>query len=175
MPGTLDANGIYLYSEDDPASPVSDLLNLGMDSTSDAVGALRSRVTALEAVPAMADLTPATNWDHYETTGLWSKAKWVKDRNGIVTLHGLFKCTAALGSTGVPQTLTILPVGARPASGAGNGSLIFTEYCTFATGGVTRVDINTVGAVQVQPVTGTNTYAIGSIVTISGISFMAGA
>jgi len=46
--GALDANGIWLYGEDDPASPVSDLLNLGMDSASDAVGDAKARLTAIE-------------------------------------------------------------------------------------------------------------------------------
>src|SRR5665647_2593528 len=46
--GTLDANGVWIYGEDDPASPVSDLLNLGMDSVSDAIGDTKARVTTLE-------------------------------------------------------------------------------------------------------------------------------
>lgn len=48
--GALDANGVWIYGEDDPASPVSDLLNLGMDSVSDAVGDAKARLTTLEGV-----------------------------------------------------------------------------------------------------------------------------
>jgi len=47
--GALDANGVWIYGEDDPASPVSDLLNLGMDSVSDAVGDAKARLITLES------------------------------------------------------------------------------------------------------------------------------
>ena len=57
--GALDTNGIWIYGEDDPASPVSDLLNLGQDSVSDAVGDLKARVTTIENA-ASAAWTPYT-------------------------------------------------------------------------------------------------------------------
>ena len=38
-PGGLDSNGIWLYGEDDSEALASDLLNLGMQSVSDALGA----------------------------------------------------------------------------------------------------------------------------------------
>lgn len=58
--GALDANGVWIYGEDDPASPVSDLLNLGMDSVSDVVGDAKARLTTLEAGPgAWTAYTPA--------------------------------------------------------------------------------------------------------------------
>lgn len=52
MPGALDPNGVYQYAESDAASPVSDLLNLGMESVSDQLVADRLRLTALETATA---------------------------------------------------------------------------------------------------------------------------
>lgn len=40
--GHIDANGVWIYGEDDPASPASDLLNLGQESISDQIGLLRA-------------------------------------------------------------------------------------------------------------------------------------
>lgn len=72
MPGALDANGIYMYAEDDPISPFSDFMNLGQDSISDALAALSTaldgRLDILEAgtgtVPTMLAL---------QTSGTWTK------------------------------------------------------------------------------------------------------
>ncbi|WP_026874297.1 hypothetical protein [Jiangella gansuensis] len=46
--GALDENGIWLYTEDDPASPFSDTLNLLAESTSDQFTADRARLSAVE-------------------------------------------------------------------------------------------------------------------------------
>jgi hypothetical protein len=48
MPGGLDANGIYIYAEDDDLSPFSALLNKLADSTSDEFTADRNRLDAIE-------------------------------------------------------------------------------------------------------------------------------
>lgn len=47
--GAYDSNGIWIYTEDDPASPFSDLLNLLAESASDQFAAAVARVAALEA------------------------------------------------------------------------------------------------------------------------------
>lgn len=47
-PGSFDANGIWLYGEDDTESLASDLLNIGQDSVSDQLTIDRGRLTALE-------------------------------------------------------------------------------------------------------------------------------
>jgi hypothetical protein len=44
--GSISANGVWIYGEDDPASPFSGLLNLGMQSVSDRIGVLAARVPA---------------------------------------------------------------------------------------------------------------------------------
>lgn len=47
-PGGIDANGVYLYGENDSASPVSDMLNLSGTSISTQFTNDRARLTALE-------------------------------------------------------------------------------------------------------------------------------
>jgi hypothetical protein len=47
-PGGVDSNGVYLYGESDAASPVSDMLNLGLSSVSTQLTNDRSRLTNLE-------------------------------------------------------------------------------------------------------------------------------
>lgn len=54
--GAYDDNGIYIFTEDDPAAPFSDTLNLLGESTSDAFGADRARLDGLEGIGAR------TNW-----------------------------------------------------------------------------------------------------------------
>lgn len=47
--GALDPNGIWLYGEDDSEDTFSELLNIGQDATSDAIGSDRARLSVLEA------------------------------------------------------------------------------------------------------------------------------
>jgi hypothetical protein len=51
-PGGINANGVYLYGEDDSAAPFSDMLNLGMDSVSTQFTNDRARLTSLETTAA---------------------------------------------------------------------------------------------------------------------------
>jgi hypothetical protein len=51
-PGGINANGVYLYGEDDSAAPFSDMLNLGMDSVSTQFTNDRGRLTSLETTAA---------------------------------------------------------------------------------------------------------------------------
>ena len=46
--GALDPNGIWLYGEDDSEDTFSELLNIGQDATSDAIGSDRARLSVLE-------------------------------------------------------------------------------------------------------------------------------
>jgi hypothetical protein len=48
----LDSNGIWQYSETDPLSPFSDLLNMGQVSVSDAIEDVNTRVSAIKPWPA---------------------------------------------------------------------------------------------------------------------------
>lgn len=56
--GAIDANGIWIYTEDDPAAPFSDTLNLLAESTSDEIANDRARLTALEAQGDASSWTP---------------------------------------------------------------------------------------------------------------------
>jgi hypothetical protein len=51
-PGGLDANGIWLYGEDDSEALASDLLNLGMESVSDALADFSKGFTASSTITA---------------------------------------------------------------------------------------------------------------------------
>jgi hypothetical protein len=55
--GSLDANGIWIYGEDDSEPTFSGLLNKLGDSTSDAVGTINTDITALES-RALSGLVP---------------------------------------------------------------------------------------------------------------------
>lgn len=55
--GDTDNNGIYHYTEDDYRSLFSDLLNLGQEATSVAIGVLRGRVKDLEDAAVRPHLT----------------------------------------------------------------------------------------------------------------------
>lgn len=49
--GALDANGIWIYGEDDSEPTFSELLNKLGESTSDVVGSLDSEITVLQELP----------------------------------------------------------------------------------------------------------------------------
>lgn len=57
--GALDAQGIWQYGEDDPASPFSNLLNLLAESTSTELANDRARLSALEAEGSKASWSPS--------------------------------------------------------------------------------------------------------------------
>lgn len=56
--GAYDSNGIWIYTEDDPASPFSDLLNTGMESVSVELGNDRARLDAVEGRGDASNWTP---------------------------------------------------------------------------------------------------------------------
>lgn len=109
--GTLDTNGVWIYGEDDPASPFSDLLNLGMDSASDAIGTLRSRVTAIEGqqtaeraawiayTPTLANITLGNG----TVTARYKRVGSVIHAMGVITLG----TTTSMGNVviGTPTTM----------------------------------------------------------------------
>ena len=57
---TLDENGILRYDETDVRGTFSDLLNMGQDATSDAVGADRARLTVLEGDRSLSAVSGAS-------------------------------------------------------------------------------------------------------------------
>jgi len=65
-PGYVDAQGVRLFGEADVEGLASDMLNLGMDSVSDAFVLDRIRLTALEAATRH-----ATSYANLPSTGNW--------------------------------------------------------------------------------------------------------
>ena len=59
-PGGLDSNGIWLYGEDDSEALASDLLNLGMQSVSDALGAGFGKILQVVQASTSTQVTIAT-------------------------------------------------------------------------------------------------------------------
>lgn len=153
--GALDANGIWIYGEDDPASPASDLLNLGQESTSDAVGDAKARLTALEAPPA-AWVNPAlgNSWVTPGAMGsLYQIAAYRLDA-GQVQLRGM------IGAGTLSTPIFTLPAGFRPA--------LREMFSCVANGGSAQVEVRPDGMVIVIA------YASGStntLVSLAGIRF----
>lgn len=113
--GALDANGVWIYGEDDPASPVSDLLNLGMDSVSDAVGDAGARLTTLETRvtgDAGAALTLGAGWTSILASG--PSVSYLAP-GGFVVVQGLIRRTGATITNGQSGTIATLAAGHRPA------------------------------------------------------------
>ena len=59
--GYYDANGVYIYGEDDNISLFSDLLNLGEESISDAITDIKTDITNLETKRAHGRFTASAD------------------------------------------------------------------------------------------------------------------
>ena len=68
-PGGLDSNGIWLYGEDDSEALASDLLNLGMQSVSDAISGGLGAILQVLSI-AKTDTFSSTNTAFTDITGL---------------------------------------------------------------------------------------------------------
>lgn len=112
--GALDSNGIWVYTEDDPASPFSDLLNLLAEAASTQIAADRARLDALEAEGAKSVWNPsftnvtlgnATVAAYYTRTGDMVNAMLLYTHGSTSALTGNIQVTApvqpAIGSNGV--------------------------------------------------------------------------
>lgn len=87
---TLDENGILQYDETDTRGTFSELLNMGQDATSDAIGADRARLSVLESAaaldaPTSGFITPASGWTISNVNG--------RKKNGIAFINALFTRT----------------------------------------------------------------------------------
>ena len=60
-PGFIDAEGIWQYGEDDTETLMSDLLDIGQQSVSDALVLDRARLAAAESALAMSPATPTSS------------------------------------------------------------------------------------------------------------------
>jgi hypothetical protein len=68
-PGGLDSNGIWLYGEDDSEALASDLLNLGMQSVSDAIGGGLGAILQVVST-TKTDTFSTTSTSYTDVTGL---------------------------------------------------------------------------------------------------------
>lgn len=108
--GALDANGIWIYGEDDSEATFSALLNKLSDSTSDVVTTLKPAGRIVQQVTATASTQVTTTSTSYVTTGLSatitprSSANKIlilvhsaarTDQNGVSCYHALFRGTVA--------------------------------------------------------------------------------
>ena len=129
-PGSLDAQGVWQYGEDDSETLASDMLNLGQASVSAQLVIDRARLTAAEAdIDALEAKTTDTGWVTITLTGgatVYSgKTPAYRVKSGICYLRGAI-------TTGTSGTKFTLPVGARPSmevssvlrEGTGSGNAI---------------------------------------------------
>lgn len=116
--GAIDANGVYIYSEDDPASPFSDLLNLGQSAQSVALGDLDARVADLEDAAVRSDITGVSNFS-YGGSG-FTTVTYVDNGDGVVHVLGgrVARTTSPLSlassftiATGLPAPATASVIG----------------------------------------------------------------
>lgn len=113
--GALDANGVWQYGEDDPASPVSDLLNLLAASVSSRIGALAAAVASPPPTSATVALTSSWTTNPADVNSLVRRAgRWHLDAT-------IRSAAAGTYSTG-PNTTNAVTFGTLPAiarTGAG--------------------------------------------------------
>lgn len=107
--GTIDSNGVYKYAETDAASTFSTLLNLGMNSVSSALAALKatmvSRFEALESVRARVISSAGIGTSGRVTTTSLSIAAnstfvWTPTQNGLATARAELDVGTVAGGYG---------------------------------------------------------------------------
>lgn len=114
--GALDANGIWIYGEDDNEATHSDLLNLGQEATSDVVGDMKARLGVIEdALPVAATtwtaLTYSNSWTTFPNSA-YGTPGYRRTADGMVIGRGLI----APGTLTDNTVIATLPAGFRPAA-----------------------------------------------------------
>lgn len=110
--GAFDTNGIWIYGEDDPASPVSDLLNLGQEATSAAFADDRTRLDALET-PDDTGWVGLTSIDAAWDAPSGGSACQLRQIGNQVRFRGLQRNDSGVIAAGTYNIGTI-PTGMRP-------------------------------------------------------------
>lgn len=120
-PGGYDSNGIWLYGEDDSEALASDLLNVGMQSVSDALGAGFGKILQVVST-TKTDTFSTTSTSFVDVTGLSAtitpgstsskifvifSVAVVASTNNIIRLQLVRDSTAIGGGT---------PAGSRPSA-----------------------------------------------------------
>lgn len=96
-PGGLDSNGIWLYGEDDSEALASDLLNLGMQSVSDALGSGVGKILQVVST-AKTDTFSSSSTSFTDITGLTATITPASASNKILVMVSL--------NASIPSTLT---------------------------------------------------------------------
>lgn len=149
----LDSNGIWTYTETDPASLFSDTLNLLSASVSDAIEEDRDRLADLEAAPAAAALTlNSALWKAYHAD--WDPPR-VRRQGREVWLEGMIgpnvSSISVAAGTAYPILSSPLPAGYRPAKNKMYSSIMGGTGLNQA--GV-RLDVLATGVVTFTPFAG---------------------
>lgn len=98
MPGAIDANGVYQYTESDLSFPFSTMLNLGQASISAAFGGAWTAYTPT--------LTASTSPTNYTGTGRYKKVGRILVMNFQFTAGASF--TAGSGTYGVSTPVPVV-------------------------------------------------------------------
>lgn len=186
--GTLDANGVWEYDDNDHVVPLSAYMNLGMGSVSDALADLRTDLTPAKINWTNSGIAWDSNWESFASaTGSAGYVRYRKDGDWV-SLRGLARITVD-NSGASPATLTMftMPVGLRPAHNFvdvaylamnHSESLITTSGASAGTahthtersGPSCRVNVNTDGTVQMVRNIG-HQLKVGDWVALGGIGY----
>jgi hypothetical protein len=143
-PGGLDSNGIWLYGEDDSEALASDLLNIGMQSVSDVIGAGFGKVLQVESaiLNVVASTTSTTYVDVPDLTITLTPEK--EDSKFLIAVH-VSGSNLTSGQSSPIQLVrdngTVTPIAGR-ASGDQNFADFwgFSDATILSSGGVVFLD-----------------------------------
>lgn len=155
--GFYDAQGVWQYGESDAIALVSDMLNKGMDSVSDAIATDRTRLTALETA------TNDSGWITLTlTAGGWTVAQPVRYRKigAVVYMDGEL-VNGTVGAT----VIATLPAGYRPSK---RTAFLLLDGGTGTSDG--RLQISDTGVLQIY---GGNGGAASPGITLGSVQFVA--
>lgn len=175
--GAYDVNGIWIYGEDDPASPFSDTLNLLANATSDEIANDRARLVTLEDAGTASAWVPSfTNASvgngavtaHHTRIGdlvAWSW-KWVLGSTSTVT--GAFSST--LPTSVLDGTWTVPGAGYVSRGSTATGRVVVSGRMSGSASMNLWTNGSSVGATS--PLSG-GTWVSGDVISVAGTYFAA--
>lgn len=114
-PGGLDSNGIWLYGEDDSEALASDLLNLGMQSVSDALGEGFGKI--LQVVSTTKTDTFSASVTAGATTSVTGLTATITPQSTSSKIYAVVSTNALNLSAGTSGAHVILTRGGTPVGG----------------------------------------------------------
>lgn len=157
--GALDAEGIFIYDDTEPVSPLDDYINLLANSTSATVADIRA---AIAAITALVD----SNWTNITTFGTgWTATVNHQPRVRKVGERVDIAGAVTLGATGAYTDILTIPAGFRLAGA-------FTNYfvgASVSSGGVGhQLFLSSTHKLQVPTGYRTGTMASGTVLPLDG-------